>query len=152
MVVLLPCLWYMFSFKCHQLYSLVHCSRSWIPLFWRIGTFFWCLLQKIKKAFSLPFREQWEEYVILTHSRFAKIVEKDFHSGNCLMIALNEVESQFFQTDFRVWCPLLLRGIFELFTSHPCFKTTHRTGHELLLPCNCGWWRWRLPFPDFNKL
>ena len=53
----------------------------------------YCLLQKIKKASSLPLVEKWEEYVVPNHSRFPAIDEKDFLAGTRVMAALNKVAS-----------------------------------------------------------
>ena len=60
-----------------------------------------CLLQKIKKASSLPLVEQWEEYVVPNHSRFPATDEKDFLSGTRVMAALEKVGSQYLRTEFR---------------------------------------------------
>ena len=49
--------------------------------FEELARFVYCLLQKIKKASSLPLVEQWEEYVVPNHSRFPAIDEKDFLAG-----------------------------------------------------------------------
>ena len=60
-----------------------------------------CLLQKIKKASSLPLVEQWEEYVVANHSRFTPIDDKKFLEGTRVMAALGKVGNQFLQKEFR---------------------------------------------------
>ena len=61
----------------------------------------YCLLQKIKKASSLPLVEQWEEYVVANHSRFAPIDDDIFLEGTRVMAALGKVGSHFLQKEFR---------------------------------------------------
>ena len=46
--------------------------------FRELARFVYCLMQKIKKASSLPLVEQWEEYVVPNHSRFPAIEDKAF--------------------------------------------------------------------------
>ena len=55
--------------------------------FGELARFIYCLLQKIKKASSLPLVEQWEEYVVSNHSCFAPIDEKHFLEGTRVMAA-----------------------------------------------------------------
>ena len=61
----------------------------------------YCLLQKIRKASSLPLFEQWEEYVVRNHSRFSKIDDKNFLEGTGVMAALGKVGSHYLQKEFR---------------------------------------------------
>ena len=61
----------------------------------------YCLLQKIKKASSSPLVEQWEEYVVSNHSRFAPIDDKHFLEGTRVMAALGKVGSHYLQKEFR---------------------------------------------------
>ena len=69
--------------------------------FGQLVRFIYCLLQKIKKASSLPLVKQWEEYIVPNHSRFPAIDEEDFLSGTRVMTALDKVGSQCLQTEFR---------------------------------------------------
>ena len=69
--------------------------------FGELARFIYCLLQKIKKASSLPLAEQWEEYVVANHSRFAPIDDKHFLEGTRVMAAMGKVGSQFLQKEFR---------------------------------------------------
>ena len=68
--------------------------------FGEIARFLYCLLQKIKRASSLPPVEQWEEYVVPNRSRFPAIDEKDFLAGTRVMAALDKVGSHYLQTEF----------------------------------------------------
>ena len=49
--------------------------------------FVYCLLQKINKASPLPLVEQWEEYIVPNHSRFAAIDDKNFLVDTPVMAA-----------------------------------------------------------------
>ena len=60
----------------------------------------YCLLQKIKKASSLPLVEQWKGYVVPNHSRFPAIDDKEFLARNLVMAALHKVVSHYQQTEF----------------------------------------------------
>ena len=68
--------------------------------FGELARFFYCLLQKIERASSLPLVEQWEEYVVPNHSRLTAIDEKDFLAGTRVMAALGKVGSHYLQTEF----------------------------------------------------
>ena len=61
--------------------------------FGELARFKYCLLQKIKEASSLPLVEQWEEYVVSNHSRFAPIDDKHFLEGTRVLAALGKVGS-----------------------------------------------------------
>ena len=69
--------------------------------FGELARFINCLLQKIKKASSLPLVEQWEEYVVPNHSRFPAIDVKNFVVGPRVMAALGKVGSHYLQEEFR---------------------------------------------------
>ena len=69
--------------------------------FGELARFVYCLLQKVKKASSLPLVEQWEKYVVANHSRFASIDDEHFLEGTRVMAALGKVGSQFLQKEFR---------------------------------------------------
>ena len=66
-----------------------------------LARFVYCLLQKIKKASSLPLVEQWEEYMVRNHSRFPAIDDKNFLVGTPVMAALSKVGNHYLQKDFR---------------------------------------------------
>ena len=65
--------------------------------FGELARFVYCLLQKIKKAPSLPLVEQWEENVVPNHSRFPAIDDKNFLVGTRVMAALGKVGSHYLQ-------------------------------------------------------
>ena len=69
--------------------------------FGEMAQFVYCLLQKIKKASSLPLAEQWEEYMVPNHSRFPAIDDKSFLVGTRVMAALGKVGSHYLQKEFR---------------------------------------------------
>ena len=69
--------------------------------FGELARFMYCLLQKIKKASSLPLVEQWEEYVVPNHSRFPAIDDKNSLNGTRVMAALGKVGSHYLQKEFR---------------------------------------------------
>ena len=69
--------------------------------FGELAGFIYCLLQKIRKASSLPLVKHWEEYVVPNHSRFPAIDEKDFLSSTRVMAALDKVGSHYLRTEFR---------------------------------------------------
>ena len=61
----------------------------------------YCLLQKFKKASSLPRVEQRQEYIVPNHSRFPAIDDKNFLVGTRVMVALGKVGSHYLQKEFR---------------------------------------------------
>ena len=69
--------------------------------FGELARFVYCLLQKIKKASSLPLVEQWEEYMVPNHSRFPAIDDKNFLVGTRVMAGLGKVGSLYLQKEFR---------------------------------------------------
>ena len=84
--------------------NLVHSSTAadkGYHAFVELARFVYCLLQKLKKASSLPLVEQWERYVVPNHSRFPAIDDKDFLAGTRVMAPLVKVGSQYLRTEFR---------------------------------------------------
>ena len=61
--------------------------------FGELARFVNCLLQKIKKASSLPLVEQWEDYFVPNHSQFPAMDDMDFLAGSSVMAALDKVGS-----------------------------------------------------------
>ena len=66
-----------------------------------LARFVYCLLQKIKKASSLPLVEQWEVNMVPNHSRFPAIDDKNFLVGTRVMAALGKVGCHYLQKEFR---------------------------------------------------
>ena len=69
--------------------------------FGELARFIYCLLQKIKKAWTLPLVEQWKHYVVPNHLRFPAIDDKDFLISTRVIVALDKVGSFYLRTDFR---------------------------------------------------
>ena len=69
--------------------------------FGELARFVYCLLQKIKKASSLPLVEQWEEFMVPNNSRFPAIDDKNFLVGTRLIAALGKVGSHYLQKEIR---------------------------------------------------
>ena len=69
--------------------------------FGELARFLYCLVQKIKKASSLPLVEHWEDYIVPNHSRFQAIDDKNFLVGTRVMAALGKVGSHYLQKKFR---------------------------------------------------
>ena len=69
--------------------------------FGELARFVYCLLQKIKKASSLPLVGQWEEFMVPNHSRFPAIDDKNFLLGTRVMAALGKVGSHYLQKKIR---------------------------------------------------
>ena len=83
--------------------SFVHSSiaaEQGYHAFGELAQFVYCLLQKIKKASSLPLAEPWEEYVVPNHSLFPAIDDKHFLAGTRVIAALDKVGSLCLRTEF----------------------------------------------------
>ena len=101
--------------------------------FVKLARFVYCLLQKIKKASSLPLVEQWEEYVVPNPSRFPAIDEKDFLSGTRVMAALNKVGSQYLRRKFNRDS----RGCLEEFVNYVLSTVPSRSVIREGMSCFC---------------
>ena len=69
--------------------------------FGELARFIYCLLQKIKQGSSLPLVEQWDEYVLPNHSKFAPISDGEFLAGTRVLAALNKIGSSFLKREFQ---------------------------------------------------
>ena len=69
--------------------------------FGELARFIYCLLQKIKVGSSLPLVEQWDEYVLANHSKFARISDGEFLAGTRLLAALNKIGSAYLKREFQ---------------------------------------------------
>ena len=120
--------------------------------FGELARFVYCLLQKIKKASSLPLVEQWEEYVVPNLSRFPAIDDKAFLAGTRVMAALDKVGGHYLRTEFRRDA----RCFLEEFVNCVLSTVASRSIIEQDLSCFCpaivlggdGF----APFQLFNKL
>ena len=81
-----------------------HCQKASDYGYHTIGElarFIYCLLQKIKQGSSLPLVEQWDDYVLPNHSKFASIVDGEFLAGTRVLAALNKIGSSYLRRDFQ---------------------------------------------------
>ena len=108
--------------------------------FGELARFVYCLLQKIKKASSLPLVEQSEEYMVPNHSRFPAINDKNFLVGTRVMAALGKVGNHYLVKKNSSSCPSISKRFRQLCPVNRCCKLRHWTGFKLLLSYNCGWW------------
>ena len=101
--------------------------------FRELARFDYRLLQRIKKASSLPLVEQWEEYVVPNHSRFPAIDDKDFLAGTRVMAALDKNGSHYLQTEFRHDARRFLEESVNCVLSTVASRSVIRQG----LSCSC---------------
>ena len=118
--------------------------------FGELARFVYCLLQKIKKASSLPLIEQWEEYVVPNHSRFPEIDEKDFLAGTRVVAALGKVGSHYLQTEFRRDARRFLEVFVNCVLSTVASRSVIGQGLSCFSSCKCGWWGQCCSFPTFQ--
>ena len=69
--------------------------------FGELARFIFCLLQKIKQGSSLPLVEQWDEYVLPNHSKFAPTADGEFLAGTRVLAALNKIGSSYLKREFQ---------------------------------------------------
>ena len=82
----------------------VHCQTAsdyGYHTFGELARFIYCLLQKIKQGSSLPFEEQWDDYVLPNHSKIPLIADGEFLAGTRVLTALNKIGSSFLQRKFQ---------------------------------------------------
>ena len=136
-----PCLWYMFLFQLPtilfnpplQQIRVTTPSESWLD-------FAYCLLQKIKKASSLPLVEQWEEYFVPNHLRFPAIDDKNFLVGTHVMTALGKVGIHHLQTDFHPDARRFLEDFVNCVLSTVAARSVIGQGLSCLCPAIVVWW------------
>ena len=112
----------------------------------------YCLLQKIKKAFSLPLVEQWEEYVFPNHSQFPAIDDKDFLAGTRVLAALDEVGSHYLPTEFRRDSRRFLKEFVNCVLSTVASRSVIGQGLSCICPANVVGGDDVAPFQLFKKL
>ena len=84
--------------------NFVHCqtaSNYGYHTFGELARFIYCLLQMIKQVSSLPLVEQWDDYVLPNHSKFAPIADGEFLAGTRVLAALNKIGSSYLQREFQ---------------------------------------------------
>ena len=120
--------------------------------FGELARFVYCLLQKIKKASSLPLVEQWEEYVVPNQSRFPAIDEKDFLAKTRVMAALDNVGSQYLQKEFRRDARRFLEDFVNCVLSTVASRSVIGEGLSCFCPAIAAGGDDIAPFQLFNKL
>ena len=120
--------------------------------FGELAQFLYCLLQKIKKASSLPLVEQWEEYVVPNHSRFPAIDEKDFLVGSRVVAALCKVGSHYLQIEFRRDARRFLEDFVNCVLSTVASRSVIRQGLSCFYPAIVVGGEDVVLFHLFNKL
>ena len=96
----------------------------------------YCLLQKNKKASSLPLVEQWEEYMVPNHSRFPAIDDKNFLVGTHVMAALGKVGSHYLQKEFRRDARRFFEGFINCVLSTVAARSVIGQGLNCFCPAN----------------
>ena len=84
--------------------NFVHCQTAsdyGYHTFGELARFIYCLLQKIKQGSSLPLVEQWDDYVLLNHSKFPPIADGEFVAGTRVLAALNKIGSSYLKREFQ---------------------------------------------------
>ena len=84
--------------------NFVHCQTAsdyGYHTFGELARFIHCLLQKIKQGSSLPLVEQWDDYVLPNHSKFAPIADGEFLAGTRVWAALNKTGSSYLKQEFQ---------------------------------------------------
>ena len=84
--------------------TFVHCQTAsdyGYHTFGELARFIYCLLQKIKQGSSLPLVEQWDDYVLPNHSKFAPIADREFLAAIRVLAALNKIGSLYLKREFQ---------------------------------------------------
>ena len=114
--------------------------------------YIYCLLQKIKKASSLPLVKQWEEYMVPNQSRFPAIDDKNFLVGTRVMAALGKVGSHYLQKEFRRDARRFLEDFVNCVLSTVAARSVIRQGLSCFLPAIVVGGDDVAPLRLFNKL
>ena len=120
--------------------------------FGELARFIYCLLQKIKKASSLPLVGQWEDYVVSNHSPFAPIDDKHFLEGTRVMAALGKVGSHYLQKEFRRDARQFLEDFVNCVLSTVAARSVIGQGLSCFFPAIVVGGDDVAPFQLFNKL
>ena len=84
--------------------NFVHCQTASDYGYHTLGElarFIYCLLQKIKQGSSLPLVEQWDDFVLPNHSKFAPIADGEFLARTRVLAALNKTGSSYLKREFQ---------------------------------------------------
>ena len=119
--------------------------------FGELARIVYCLLQKIKKAPSLPLVEQWEEYMVPNHSQFPAIDDKIFLVGTRVMAALRKVGSHYLQKEFRRDARRFLKGFVNCVLSTVAARSVIGQGLSCFCPAKVVGGDDVAPLQLFNK-
>ena len=114
----------------------VHCQTAsdyGYHTFGELARFIYCLLQKIKQGSSLPLVEQWDDYVLPNHSKFAPIADGESLAGTRVLAALNKIGSSYLKREFHREA----RRFLEEFTSSVLSTVSARLKIGQELSCFC---------------
>ena len=117
-----------------------------------LARFVYCLLEKIKKASSLPLVEQWEKYVAPNYSRFPAIDDKDLLPHTRLMAAFEKVGSQYLQKELRRDAHRFLEDFVNCVLSTVASRSVIGQGLSCFCPAIVVGDDDAAPFQLFNKL
>ena len=101
--------------------------------FGELARFTYCLLQKIKRASSLPLVEQWDGYMLANHSAFPPLADVDFLAGTRVSADLNKMGSSYLRREFQRDAPRIL----EEFTNSVLSTVAARSKIGQGLSCFC---------------
>ena len=81
-------------------------------------SYYYCLLQTIKRNSGLPVIEKWEAYILPNHSYFGAIEEEHFMEGIRLLSSFEKINSNFLPKEFPKDCRRVLEDLLStnLFT------------------------------------
>ena len=116
--------------------NFVHCQTAsdyGYPTFGELARFIYCLLQKIKQGSSLPLVEQWDDYVLLNHSKFTPIADGEFLAETRVLAALNKIGRSYLKREFERDA----RGFLEEFTTSVLSTVAARSKIGQGLSCFC---------------
>ena len=116
--------------------NFVHCQTASDYGYLTFGELAWviyCLLQMIKQGSSLPLVEQWDDYVLPYHSKFAPIADGEFLAGTRVLAAFNKLGSSYLQREFQRDA----RRFLEEFTSSVLSTVAARSKIGQGLSCFC---------------
>ena len=116
--------------------NFVHCQTAsdyGCHTFGELARFIYCLLQKIKRGYSLPLVEQWDDYVLPNHSKFAPFADGECLAGTRVLASLNKIGSSYLKREFQ----RDVRRFLEEFTTSVLSTVAARSKIGQGLSCFC---------------
>ena len=141
-----------FCFSCQNFVHFSTAADQGYHAFGELARFVYCLLQKIKKASSLPLVKQWEEYMVPNHSRFPTTDDKNFLVGTRVMAALGKVGSYYLQKEFRCDARRFLENFVKCVLSSVAARSVIGQGLSCFCPATVVGGDDVAPLQLFNKL